>query len=50
MVKITGKSFMLNPLEEEQATFPIKESSTKIWKKRLNHYHFKDYYFSKKSN
>ena len=38
-VKMRGKSFTLNPLEEEQAAFPTKESATEIWHKRLDHYH-----------
>ena len=38
-VKMRGKSFTLNPLEEEQATFPTKESATEIWHKMLGHYH-----------
>ncbi|GMI94896.1 hypothetical protein HRI_003159000 [Hibiscus trionum] len=38
-VKIKGKSFALNPLEEEQTAFPIKENITEVWHKRLGHYH-----------
>ena len=38
-VKVRGKSFTLNPLEEEQVAFPTKESATEIWHKRLGHYH-----------
>ena len=38
-VRMKGKSFALNPLEEEQATFSIKENVTEIWHKRLGHYH-----------
>ena len=38
-VKMRGKSFTLNPLEEEQAAFLTKESATKIWHKRLVDYH-----------
>nr|KYP62109.1 Retrovirus-related Pol polyprotein from transposon TNT 1-94 [Cajanus cajan] len=38
-VKMKGKSFTLNPLEEQQAAFPIKENVTEIWHKRLSHYH-----------
>jgi len=34
-----GKSFALNPLEEEQVAFPIKENITEVWHKRLGHYH-----------
>ena len=38
-VKMKGKSFTLNPLEEEQAVFSLKEDLTKIWHKRLGHHH-----------
>jgi len=38
-VKMNGKSFALNPLEEEQVAFPIKENITQVWHKRLRHYH-----------
>ena len=38
-VKMRGKSFTLNPLEEEQIAFPIKENITDVWHKRLGHYH-----------
>lgn len=38
-VKMKGKSFTLNPLEEEQAVFLIKENVTEVWHKRLGHYH-----------
>ncbi|KAH9678769.1 hypothetical protein KPL71_025858 [Citrus sinensis] len=38
-VKMKGKSFVLNPLEEEQNAFPIKENITELWHKRLEHYH-----------
>lgn len=38
-VKMRGKSFALNPLEEEQIAFPIKENVTELWHKRLGHYH-----------
>jgi len=34
-----GKSFALNPLEEEHTAFPIKKNITDIWHKRLGHYH-----------
>ena len=37
-VKMRGKSFTLNPLEE-QIAFPIKENITDVWHKRLGHYH-----------
>ena len=29
-VKMTGKSFALNPLEEEQIAFPIRENITEV--------------------
>lgn len=38
-VKMKGKSFALNLLEEEQITFPSKENSTELLHKRLGHYH-----------
>ena len=38
-VKMTGKSFARNPLEEEQIAFPIRENITEVWHKRLGHYH-----------
>ncbi|KAH9699455.1 hypothetical protein KPL71_024353 [Citrus sinensis] len=38
-VKMKGKSFVLNPLEEEQNAFPIKKNITELWHKRLGHYH-----------
>ena len=33
------KNFALNPLEEEQIAFPIKENIIEVWHKRLEHYH-----------
>ena len=38
-IKMKGKIFALNPLEEEQFAFPIKENITEVWHKRLGHYH-----------
>ncbi|XP_047150825.1 uncharacterized protein LOC124822805 [Vigna umbellata] len=38
-IKMKGKRFALNPLEEEQAAFPVKENITEVWHKRLGHYH-----------
>jgi transposase InsO family protein len=38
-VKMRGKSFALNPLEEEQIAFQMKENVTDLWHKRLGHYH-----------
>ena len=33
-VKMRGKSFALNPLEEEQIAFSVKEKNTKLWNKK----------------
>ncbi|KAE8729685.1 hypothetical protein F3Y22_tig00003435pilonHSYRG00123 [Hibiscus syriacus] len=38
-VKMKGKSFSLNPLEEEQSVFSLKEDVTQIWHNRVEHYH-----------
>ncbi|RVW28113.1 Retrovirus-related Pol polyprotein from transposon RE2 [Vitis vinifera] len=38
-VKMRRKNFALNPLEEEQIAFPIKENIIEVWHKRLEHYH-----------
>ena len=38
-VKMKGKSFALNPMEKEQMTFISIASATKIWHKRLGHFH-----------
>lgn len=38
-VKMKGKSFALNLLEEEQIAYQIKENITEVWHKRLGHYH-----------
>lgn len=38
-VKMERRCFSLNPLEEEQSAFSIKESITEVWHKRLGHYH-----------
>jgi len=38
-VKKRGKRFAINPLEEEQNTFQMKENVTDLWHKRLGHYH-----------
>ena len=40
-VRMKGKSFSLNPLEEEQSAFLIKKNITEVWHKRLGHYHHK---------
>ena len=39
-VKMRGKSFSLDPLEEEQIAFPAKENIVELWHKRLGHYHY----------
>lgn len=39
-VIMKGKSFALNPLEEEQITFLAKRNVTDLWHKRLGHYHY----------
>jgi len=39
-VKMNGKSFALNSLEDEQVAFPIKENITQVWHKKLGHYHY----------
>jgi len=36
-VEMKGKSFALNPMEEEHMTFKFKESVIEIWHKRLRH-------------
>ncbi|KAL4020423.1 hypothetical protein IC575_019199 [Cucumis melo] len=38
-VKMKGKSFSLNPLEEKQSVFALKEDETQLWHKRVGHYH-----------
>ena len=38
-VKMVGRSFSLNPMQEEQSAFLTKESLSKVWHKRLGHYH-----------
>ncbi|RDX82749.1 hypothetical protein CR513_36417, partial [Mucuna pruriens] len=38
-VKMIGKSFTLDPLEEEQIAFLIRGSVIEIWHKWLGHYH-----------
>ncbi|KAL8096063.1 hypothetical protein AgCh_037136 [Apium graveolens] len=41
IIRMKGKSFSLNPLEEEQSAFTIKENITEVWHKRLGHYYHK---------
>ena len=38
-VKMARRSFSLNPMQEEQSAFLTKESLSKVWHKRLGHYH-----------
>jgi len=39
-VKMRGKSFSLNPLEEEQVVYSARENASELWHKRLGHYHY----------
>ena len=34
-----GKSFSLDPMEEEQATYTTAMTNTETWHKRLGHFH-----------
>ena len=38
-VKMAGRSFSLNPMQEEQSAFLTKESLSKVWHNRVGHYH-----------
>ena len=38
-VKMAGRSFSLNPMQKEQSAFLTKEILSKVWHKRLGHYH-----------
>ena len=38
-VRMVGRSFSLNPMQEEQSSFLTKESISKVWHKRIEHYH-----------
>ena len=38
-IRMKGKSFVLNPLEEEQIVFLVNENTIDLWHKRLGHYH-----------
>nr|KYP56918.1 Putative transposon Ty5-1 protein YCL075W family [Cajanus cajan] len=38
-IKMSGRSFTLDPMEEEQAAYPATTNSTEIWHKRLGHFH-----------
>jgi len=39
-VKMRGRSFSLNPLEEEQVVYSARENASELWHKRLGHYHY----------
>ena len=39
-VKMRGRSFSLNLLDEEQATVVRLKNDSKLWHKRLGHYHY----------
>ncbi|KAI4297395.1 hypothetical protein L6164_037289 [Bauhinia variegata] len=38
-IKMRGKSFSLDPMEEKQAAYPVVGNNTEIWHKRLGHFH-----------
>ncbi|KAJ8764624.1 hypothetical protein K2173_006706 [Erythroxylum novogranatense] len=38
-IKMQGKSFSLNPLEEEQVAFPCQLTTADTWHKRMGHFH-----------
>jgi len=38
-VKMEGRCFSLNPLEEEKMTFLISDNSIEVWCKRIGHFH-----------
>lgn len=38
-IKMRNKSFLFDPMEEEQAAYPATENSTEVWHKRLGHFH-----------
>ena len=40
-IKMKWKSFVLNPLEEEQIVSLVNEKTIDLWHKRLGHYHHK---------
>ena len=39
IIKMRGKCFFLDQMEEEQAAFPIIRNNAEIWHKRLGHFH-----------
>nr|GMD21951.1 Retrovirus-related Pol polyprotein from transposon RE1 [Ipomoea batatas] len=38
-IKMRGKSFLLDPMEEEQAAYTATTTNTETWHKRLGHFH-----------
>ena len=38
-IKMRGKSLSFDPLEEEQAAYPVTVNNTEVWYKRLGHFH-----------
>jgi len=38
-IKMRGKSFSFDLLEEEQTTYPFTVNNTEVWHKRLGHFH-----------
>lgn len=48
-IKMQGKSFSLNPKEEEQIAFQSQSIVAEIWHKRLGHFHHKALLFMQRS-
>lgn len=40
-VKMEGRCFSLNPMEEKQTAFFISDNSTEVWHYRMGHFHHK---------
>ena len=38
-IKIRGKSFSFDPLKEERVAYSVTVNNTKVWHKRLGHFH-----------
>ena len=38
-IRRRGKSFSFDPLEEEQAAYPVTINNIEVWHKRLGHFH-----------
>ena len=38
-IKMRNKSFSLDPMEENQAAYPVVGNNAEIWHKRLGHFH-----------